>query len=175
MNPGMDIFRRYQRLQGGASDVRYTPVTPTREYPYGTDYEFIHRKEPPEQEHDDEEYNKAYEAHEAALGHRMGPKDVYKTIGININGQEMEVPAVFDNMSESERNLILSDLPASMWPRDILSKIENNARDELEQGHDVYGNRPDEDDLKPEGHARGTSNIGLSLFRKQQQLKGKTK
>jgi hypothetical protein len=33
-------------LQGGESDVRYTPVTPTEEYPYSTDYEFIHRKEP---------------------------------------------------------------------------------------------------------------------------------
>lgn len=46
MNTGLVIFRKMQRLQQGSNDVRYTPVTPTKEYPYSTDYEFIHRKVP---------------------------------------------------------------------------------------------------------------------------------
>jgi hypothetical protein len=44
VNHGLKIYTRVRELQGGTGDVRYTPVTPTKEYPYSTDYEFIHRK-----------------------------------------------------------------------------------------------------------------------------------
>lgn len=72
--------------------------------------------------------------------HRMGPEDVYKTIGMNINGEEWEVPAAFDEMSDQDR-AIIQGLPQNQWPKYLLDKIEENARNELEQGNDPFGNK----------------------------------
>jgi hypothetical protein len=71
--------------------------------------------------------------------YQMGPQDVYKTIGLNIQGEEWEVPAVYDNMTDEDRNII-HYLPHTQWPKSIMEKIEENARNELEQGNDPYGN-----------------------------------
>ncbi len=69
----------------------------------------------------------------------MGPKDVYKTVSMDIGGRNWEVPAVFDNMTDYERNII-HYLPHTQWPDYIRNKIESNARDNLEQGMDPFGN-----------------------------------
>lgn len=89
----------------------------------------------------DEQYNAAYNEHERSLEpeYRMGPQDVYKTVGMEINGKEWEVPAVFDNMTDQDR-AIIQGLPHTQWPGWVRDSIENNARDELEKGYDPFGN-----------------------------------
>ncbi len=79
------------------------------------------------------------EAERMSAQHQMGPEDVYKTVNMEIGGKEWEVPAVFDNMTDYERNII-HYLPHTQWPSSIRDKIESNARDNLEQGMDPFGN-----------------------------------
>jgi hypothetical protein len=124
-NPIADVFSRM--FGPDQSDLTYRPSSAR---PY----------DPMAQVRQDAQQTKEMES----MFHRTGPEDVYKTVTMDLGNkksgsQEWEVPAVFDNMTEDERNII-TYLPHTQWPDSIKMKIETNARDNLEQGNDPYGN-----------------------------------
>ena len=68
-----------------------------------------------------------------------------KSIGININGIETEVPAEVRGLTPEETALVRSKLPTNQWPKAVLDKIEGSARDKLELGlspFDTDGSQP---------------------------------
>jgi hypothetical protein len=176
MNPGIAIFRRYQRLQRGTENLEPGPL-PSEKKLWG-------QKElaglydpgpgaPPEQEHDD-----------LTDAERFMPTDeqrksVYGTIGVNIDGQEFEVPLLYEGMTPEnaeEAARMRLEVGLSPFASDAELEAEQNA---LHQGPDdasaIENARRLTPELYPNQHARGTSNVnpGLLLFRKQMLRKPK--
>jgi hypothetical protein len=145
VNPGMAIFRRHQRFQRGAGDVRYTPVTPTEEYPYSTDYEFIHRKVPDVQGDFTPEELAQLTPEESAQEQRDW--DIVKQ-------QNAAIPT----LTPEERREVL-ELNPKDW--------SDSTREKVGQANEMAG--------KAMQLKRGTANVnpGLLLFRKQMLRKPK--
>jgi hypothetical protein len=188
VNPGMAIFRKYQRFQRGSNDVyrqrsvgtgeasRVIPESPysmsgqESEFLGAVDELFRLRKE-------QEELQARLAAQQAAEreadmamtdAERFKPTDeqrksAYGTIGVNINDQEFEIPLLYEGMTPEE-----AEEAARMRLEVGLSPFASD--EELEAEQNSLGIGPDDasalenarrltPELYPGQYAQGTSNV----------------
>ena len=160
MNPGLALFKKRRRFQGGTGDVRYTPVSPTEDYPFTTDEEFIKGRYPHETQGDEQGQMATPQQRESSYG----------TIGVQINGKEVEVPVWNKGMTPGE-----AEDAARMRLEWGLSPFATDA--ELEAKQNAAHKGPDDASALPNHYAKGTSNTmnapnpGLQLFKRMTAMK----
>jgi hypothetical protein len=152
-NPGMTIFRKHQRLQRGTENLEQGPLPPEKKLWGQKELAGLYDPgpgAPPEQEHDDLTMTDA-ERFKPTAAQR---ESVYGTIDVDINGQEFEIPLLYEGMTPEE--------------------AEEAARMRLEVGLSPFAS-DDELEAEQNEYARGTSNINpaLNLFRKRLRKKPK--
>ena len=142
---GLKLFKTAQRLQGGENEVR------GKEPPFTENGKWWWEKA--DSDAADEEYNASIadedDLAEQTLQRRR--ETAYKTVGVNINGREVEIP-IWDE---------------SMTPE----QAEGFARDRLEMGLSPFASDMELEAAQKNNYAGGTSSVNQGLYFYRKKLK----
>jgi len=77
------------------------------------------------------------------LPHPGGGHSTELSIGVNINGKEMEIPSLVPGLTPQEIQTVLNEQDPKKWPSSIVNKAVTHAQQRIAQGKSVFADATD--------------------------------